>query len=162
VKRSQALDAVCGYLRSGLLGAHPLEPHPWPEWESLIEVSRSHYVAPALAWCLRGDALPPADVRRHFDAVLMLNGKRNEKLLNGLARVAAALNAIDVEPILLKGAAHLVEGLYPAPCLRVVGDLDLLVAENRLESGAEALQRIGFKAGGPPLPENHHHWPHYA
>jgi hypothetical protein len=98
-------------------------------------------------------------VRRYFDAVLMLNGRRNEKLLKGLARVAAVLNAIEIQPVLLKGAAHLVEELYPARCLRVVGDLDVLVAENRLESAAAALQRMGFRAGGPAQPENHHHWP---
>ena len=119
--RSRALDAVCGHLRAGLLGARPPKPHPWLGWEQLIEVSRSHYVAPSLAWCLRGDALLPADVRRHFDALLMLNGKRNEKLLKGLARVATVLNAVDVEPVLLKGAAHLVEGVYPTRSLRVVG-----------------------------------------
>src|SRR5262249_34829931 len=98
-------------------------------------------------------------MRRYFDAVLMLNGRRNEKLLKGWARVATVLNAVDVEPVLLKGAAHLVEGVYPTRSLRVVGDLDVLVAENRLASAAEALQKIGFKAGGPAQPENHHHWP---
>ena len=119
--RSRALDAVCGHLRAGLLGARPPKPHPWLGWEQLIEVSRSHYVAPALAWCLREETLLPTGMRRYFDAVLMLNGRRNEKLLKGLARVATVLNAVDVEPVLLKGAAHLVEGVYPTRSLRVVG-----------------------------------------
>jgi Uncharacterised nucleotidyltransferase len=69
------------------------------------------------------------------------------------------LNAIDIEPVLLKGAAHLVEGVYPTAGLRVVGDLDVLVPEDRVMSAAEALQKVGFKIGGPTVPENHHHWP---
>jgi hypothetical protein len=128
-------------------------------WESLIEVSHPHYATPALAWCLRDNAFLPADVRRYFHAVYFLNEKRNEKLLKALVRVATALNAIDIEPVLLKGSAHLVEGIYPAAGLRVVGDLDLLVPEDRVTSAADALQKMGFTVGGPPLPENHHHWP---
>jgi hypothetical protein len=146
-------------LRAGLLGRPSPGRHPSLAWEPLIEVSSRHCVTPALAWCLKDKSFLPADVRRYFDAVLILNGKRNEKLLAGLARVAAALNAIEIEPVLLKGAAHLVEGLYPAPGLRVVGDLDLLVSEVRVTGAAEALQKIGFTVGGPTLPENHHHWP---
>lgn len=148
---------MCGHLRAGLLGARSPKPHPRLGWESLIEVSRSHYVAPALAWCLREEKL--LGLRGYCDAVLMLNDRRNEKLLKGLARVAATLNAIDVEPVLLKGAAHLVEEIYPARCLRVVGDLDILVPEDRVKCSAEALQKIGFTVGGPPQPETHHHWP---
>jgi hypothetical protein len=98
-------------------------------------------------------------VRGYFDAVLLLNGKRNEQLLVTLARTAATLNAIDIEPVLLKGAAHLIEPIYPALGLRVVGDLDMLVPEDRVRAAAEALQKIGFTGGGPNLPANHHHWP---
>jgi Uncharacterised nucleotidyltransferase len=159
VRQSRALNVVCGHLRAGLLGGPPPGEHPWLAWESLIEVSSRHCVTPALAWCLRDKAFLPADARRYFDAVLTLNGKRNEKLLKALARVAAALNAIDIEPVLLKGAAHLVECVYPAPGLRMLGDLDVLVAEDRVKNAAGALQKIGFTAGGPTLPENHHHWP---
>ncbi len=159
MKRSRAFNAVCGHLRAGLLGARSPGWHPWLEWESLVEVSRSHYVSPALAWCLRNKSSLPAELRGYCEAVLMLNGKRNEKLLKGLARVAAVLNAIDIEPVLLKGAAHLVECIYPAPSIRTVGDLDVLVPEDRVKCAAEALKKIGFKVGGPEQPENHHHWP---
>jgi hypothetical protein len=159
VERSPVLKAVCDHLRNGLLGASLPSCHPSLAWEQLIEVSRAHYVAPALAWCLRDRPSLPDDVSGYIRAVLILNQKRNEKLLNTLARVAAALNAINIEPVLLKGVAHLVEGVYPTLSLRVVGDVDVLVPEDRVKRAAEALQKIGFKAGGPILPENHHHWP---
>ena len=56
-----------------------------------------------------------------------------------LDEVKDALNAIGIEPVLLKGAAHLVGGVYPAPSLRVVGDLDVLVPEERVKTAAETL-----------------------
>jgi hypothetical protein len=158
-ERALPLNTVCDHLRAGLLGAElPSRPR-WPAWEALIEVGVTHRVTPALAWCLSDRAFLPDDVSRYFRAALIINEKRNEKLLQSLARVAAALNAIDIEPVLLKGAAHLVEGIYPAAGLRVVGDVDLLVPEQRLKNAADALQQIGFTVGGPVLPEDHHHWP---
>jgi hypothetical protein len=53
---------------------------------------------------LRDHSFVPTDVCRYFHAVSSVNERRNEKLLKGLAPVAAALNAIDIEPVLLKGA----------------------------------------------------------
>ena len=159
MKRSGAIKAVSDYLRAGLLGARSPDWHPWLAWKIVIEVGDQHYVTSALAWCLRDKAYLPIHVRRHLDAVLILNGKRNQKLLKVLARVAAALNAIDIEPVLLKGAAYLVEGIYPAPGLRMLGDLDLLMREDRVKVSAEALQKIRIQVAGPALPENHHHWP---
>ena len=155
---TQALAAICYHLRGGLLGTRPR----WRRrlaWASLIDIGTQQYVTPALAWCLRDKSFVPADVRGYFKAVLLLNEQHNEKLLNGLARVAATLNQIDIEPVLLKGAAHLVERVYPAPGVRLVGDLDVLISEDRVTKAAEALQKIGFAIGGPTIPQNHHHWP---
>jgi hypothetical protein len=115
-------------------------------------------VTPALAWCLRDAHDVPGDVRDYLAAVLRLNAKRNAQLLDALHRVVAGLNAIDIEPVLLKGAARLVEGIYPAPELRVLGDLDVLIPQDRAEHVASALANIGFTPGDP-VPENHHHLP---
>lgn len=159
MNRWHAFNAVCGQLRAGLLGGRSLDRQPRVRWEELIEISSSHCVTPVLAWCLQDKAYLPADVRGYFDAILSLNSTRNACILDGLARVVTALNAIDIEPVLLKGAAHLVEGLYPAPGLRVVGDVDILVPEDRAKSAAAALQCIGFVVSAVNLPETHHHLP---
>jgi len=157
MEQSRVFRALCHHLRHGLLEGWLPAWYPWIGWEQLMEVSRGHYVAPALAWCLKDKPLP-TKVSQQFRAISILNEKRNEKLLDTVARVAAALNAIDIEPVLLKGAAHLVEGIYPAIGLRMVGDLDLLVPEDQVIGAAAALQKIGFKFGSLILPENHHHW----
>jgi hypothetical protein len=144
VTRWEAFSAVCSYLRAGLLGGEPATIDD-SSWELLVEASSYHFVTPALAWCLqRGQIVPPADVREYFDKILALNAKHNENLLASLTRTVRALNAIDIEPVLLKGSARLIEETYPAPTLRFVGDLDVLIPADRSAPAATALKSIGF------------------
>jgi hypothetical protein len=126
----------------------------------LINASSRHLATPALAWCLQNHQGLPADFKAYFEAVLGLNEDRNKAMLSGLIRVVVALNAHDIEPILLKGAARLVDGVYPHPSIRFLGDLDLLIEPGRVEEAANALKKIGF-APKPddPVGLDHHHLP---
>ena len=157
--RWQAFTVICDYLRAGLLGGKPPKPAGGISWELLIEISSFHSVTPALAWCLKEHEEVPSEIREYFDAVLVLNSQRNESLLEGLARTVGALNAIDIEPVLLKGAAHLVEGIYPESMLRILGDLDILIPAERSADAVAALQTMGFgaKPDGVIPPPSHHH-----
>ena len=158
--RWDALVAVCGHLRAGLLGGAPFDPPADGRWELLIEASSHHYVTPALAWCLRDRADVPSDVREYLGAALTLNDERNKRLTEALVRIVAVLNAIGIEPILLKGAARLVDGVYPAPKLRFLGDLDLLIPEERLLDASTALKGAGFDIELPvEFGHDHHHLP---
>jgi hypothetical protein len=151
---------LCRYLRAGLLAGPPPEPGADVRWELLIEASSHHYVTPALAWCLRDQLGLPSDVREYLDAALALNERRNERLIEALVRIVAALNMIGIEPVLLKGAARLVDGVYPAVKLRVLGDLDVLIPGNRSADAAMALKRIGFYLEADArLDAAHHHLP---
>jgi hypothetical protein len=157
--RWEAFNAVCGHLRAGLLGGPSFEWDTQAPWELLVECAGRHNVTPALAWCLMDDARLADDVRAYLAAVVTLSGKRNERLLDGLANVVGMLNAFDIEPVLLKGGAYLVEGIYPAAGLRVVSDIDLLVPEDRAKQAAAALDAIGFVVAPILLPANHLHLP---
>jgi len=159
VTRWDAFTAVCNYLRAGLLKSTPLLRVNDPSWTLLVEVSSDHYVTPALAWCLKDLTEIPSEIREYFDSVLALNAQRNEALLAGLARIVAALNAIDIEPVPLKAAARLFEADYPAPALRFLGDLDVLIPAKRSADAVAALQSIGFSANADDYdcPPSHHH-----
>jgi hypothetical protein len=161
MNRWQAFTTICDHLRGGLLGGKPPELADGISWDLLIEISSFHYVTPALAWCLKDQAEVPSEIREYFDAVLLLNKQRNESLIEALARIVGALNAIDIEPVLLKGAAHLVESIYPEPMLRFLGDLDILIPAHRSAHAVAALQTIGFgeKPGHVVPPPSHHHLP---
>ena len=72
-------------------------------------------------------------------------------MLDGLELAVAALNSADCQPVLLKGAAALLdEGLYPDVSMRYLCDLDILVPLSRLHDAAIALKRIGFQAVPEP------------
>ena len=158
--RWEAFTTICSYLRAGLLGGERA-PKRDMVWELIIEVASFHYVTPALGSCLGADGDVPPDVRDYFEFAAALNSQRNEKILSGLARIAALLNAIDIEPLLLKGAAHLVEGTYPEPSMRILGDVDILIPASRSGDAAAALKAAGFgtKFSDVIPPPAHHHLP---
>ena len=158
--RWEALTKICSYLRAGLLGGER-ELNRDLTWELIIEVASFHHVTPALASCLNKVEDVPAHVRDYFQSVLALNMQRNEQMLSGLARVASLLNAIDIEPVLLKGAAHLVGGTYPEPSMRILGDVDVLIPATRSAEAVAALEDAGFgtKSSDVVPPPTHHHLP---
>ena len=155
--RWEAFTETCGFLRAGLLGgAHPSARDV--AWELMIEVASFHFVAPALAWCLRGGPMP-AEVGEYFSSVQALNRQRNDRMLAGLARVVSLLNKAGIEPILLKGCAMLAEEFYPDASLRLMGDADILIPRERAAAAAAALVDAGFaaKPSDVIVPPDHHH-----
>ena len=157
--RWEAFSSVCAHLRAGLLGGE--HPHATDvAWESMIEVASFHYATTTLAACLAADADAPGDVRDYFRSALALNEKRNEKILATLARVAGLLNAIDIEPLLLKGVALLVDGIYPQASMRLLGDIDLLIPTGRSAEACAALKAAGYDTKWSAVaPPTHHHLP---
>lgn len=144
MSRWHALETTCAHLRAGLLdGAHAPVAADCP-WELVIEASSHHYVSAALGWCLTDAPGTPDEVRGYFEAVLSLNAERNQKIMGQLALVLKILNAIGIEPVLLKGAAHLLDGLYPDPGLRILSDLDILIPAERAGAADAALRDLGF------------------
>lgn len=158
MNRWDAFVAVCGHLRAGLLGGEPRSLADNISWELLVEASSHHRVTPTLAWCLNDRADVPAEVREYLDGILALNSRRNKALLAGLQRIVAACNAVGIEPVPLKGAARLVERNYPASSLRFLGDLDVLIPEERAVDVVAALRAGGFreKPGSGAAPSDHH------
>jgi hypothetical protein len=156
--RWDAFTALCEYLHAGYLGgARPAAREI--SWQLLIEIASFHYVTPALARCFENEPRVPDDVCEYFAAAAALNAERNEKMLAGLARVAGLLNAVAIEPMLLKGAALLAERIYPDPSMRLLGDIDILIPADRTGEALAALNAGGFtmKPAGVVPPPAHHH-----
>lgn len=108
------------------------------EWEGLLHLSGEHLVVPQLRWALREQGLwaaLPAEVADYLDAVYTLNLERNCGCEEQLRELVTRLNGIGVVPVLLKGAAALIDGLYPTAGERMMSDLDVLVPANRLPEG---------------------------
>lgn len=112
------------------------------DWTEILTLACEELVAPELCARLQHDLLPEhvlaflADVRAR-------NRERNRRLLSMLSEAVAALNAADVEPVLLKGAAlHAQVGDCAAD--RMMADIDLLVLPAEFDRGLTALANAGF------------------
>lgn len=148
--RWQIFDQLCGLLRAGLRHTPP-QLTDNPEWERLIEASSYHHVTPFLAWCLQNSEKVDPDVKGYLAAAFMLNTQRNQQLVLVLERVAQALNAIGIVPVVFKGAAHLATALYPSQGLRIAGDIDLLLPVARTTDIGDALRQAGLDPVETPV-----------
>jgi hypothetical protein len=160
---------------TGALG-HPLTSSDLPaspaQWAKVLRLSGDHLVTPQLRWALRErdlfSTLPP-DVAEYLEAIYTLNLDKNARCEEQLAQFIRALNSVEVRPLLLKGAAVIVGGLYPTPGERIITDIDVLVPSKRLPEILERLNVEGYRlANGngnsgkmEQHPKNltHHHYP---
>lgn len=121
------------------------------DWDELIALANRHYMVPALYCALlqRGLLeLLPDQAREYAAAVHALNVKRNQDLLAQLVRVTRLLNDAGIEPVLIKGAAALVEQWMPDPGSRFMFDLDLLVMKGEGERAFALLCEAGYEISG--------------
>jgi hypothetical protein len=80
------------------------------EWARLIYIANLHYAAPLLhdAVYARGLlARLPDDIRGYLVAIRHANAERNDDIRRQVDDFLPALNAVGIEPILLKGGAFL-------------------------------------------------------
>lgn len=134
------------------------------DWGLVVAMANQLLVTPALWVGLRDKDLAadlPPELREYLEAFHAVNAERNQRLKDQVVAAVRALNGRGVEPVLLKGAAHLFTDTFGDFGARMMGDLDLLVPKDRLATGLAALQSIGYAAGaaGAPKRAEHHHHP---
>jgi hypothetical protein len=153
MSRAAAFRLLCGCLSRDCSPASHDEltrtaQRPSFAWETFLQIAGEALVAPAILGALRSktvDKAFPQEVIDFFDGVAVLNRQRNERLLDDALEIAAALNQIDVVPVFLKGAAHLLSGLYPDLAERMTLDIDVLVPADRLSDCVHRLHANGFQ-----------------
>jgi Uncharacterised nucleotidyltransferase len=137
---------------------------PAAELVGLARLAGRHYVTPMLAACIADPELRqrlPEDFALYLDFVHTENSRRNHALRVQLRETAGCLNEIGIEPVVLKGAIRLVDGLYPDLGWRFMRDLDLLVPRDRRFDVVARLASIGYSFTLEPaeLPVQHRHLP---
>lgn len=152
--RPESIEALRAEIRSGQLS-----------WEAMISLANGQLVTPALWAALKKKGLTeelPGDLRNYLDELHQLNAQRNAHLQAQLLETVQQLNNINVSPVLLKGALHLVTDMYGDPGARIMSDIDLLVPGDDTKKCMVALQEIGYRTNEEKLddyPEQHHHCP---
>ncbi len=121
----------------------PFEALPPAARDELLSAAARHGLLAAVA-----GRLPPDDpaLRARFERLAAGSRLRDARLREVLEEVLAALAALGVRPVALKGPV-LADRIYADPGLRASSDLDLLVPEDELQRTAAALLRLGFRRG---------------
>lgn len=149
LRRWRALQQICALLT--------LSPSPPPsdvaawDWDAFVELANVNAVATALARPLEALGCVPQEVTDYFDTLNELNAGRNALLENALDPLLLGLETVGIKPILLKGAASLVDGLYDDPAERFLSDIDFLVAAERVEDAERCLGAMGYAARSNPV-----------
>ena len=120
---------------------------PGIDWERVVGLASAQFVLPAFAAALqrsRPERITGSGTGRVPEAVHAANLERNAELRDELAAAVGVLNRADIEPVLLKGAIRLLDGLYPDHGWRMLRDLDLLVPKASLAEAIRALEEAGY------------------
>lgn len=135
------------------------------EWERIVWVSTSQFVFPALYLQMKRAGLAgdlPADLAEYMEEFTSMNRERNLKIIAQANEITAIMTRCRIEPLFLKGTSNLLEGLYEDIAERMMGDIDLLVAEKDIPMAVKALRDDGYFVAGDSEAEiypGHLHFP---
>lgn len=116
-------------------------------WKSVVYQSSNQFVLPALYLNLKRNALLfdlPKDLVVHLEDITNLNRERNLSILNQLENITALLRENGIEPVFLKGTAHLLDGLYADIGERMIGDIDFILEEKEAYIAFQILLGNGY------------------
>lgn len=141
-------------IAGALVGQTELPREPW-DWDATIRIAAREEILPAL----HGRLNCPTEIANFFSGIHELNSERNRALLAQTEAVAALLNRVGIEPVLLKGAAYLLSGVYADQGDRLLHDIDLLVPPDQSRQAYELVHQAGYQ---PYIPNPtalvlHHH-----
>jgi len=128
--------------------AQALAAYTPADWESVMSAAELRGVQPLLAWRLSHGAEKlslPQNCQEELQRSLLNCAGRNIQRFHGLDAILARMAEIHTPVILLKGA-HLAKFVYPHPGARPMGDLDLLIPQDRLDRAHQVLTSMGYTA----------------
>ncbi len=152
----------CAHLPGDAVAAQKLAEtvDSFQAWDALIPLAEAHSLSPLLYTHLQSlDTLPP-NTKLQLQGLFLRHKRANEIRLAGLAQILAVLEAEQIPVIVLKGGA-LAPQIYPAPGLRPMSDLDILVPPAQVFTVQTILRDLGFTDSLPddPTPPDHRHLP---
>ena len=117
-------------------------------WEQLIQFADASYLSPALYLGLRRHGLfsmlNQEEVQGYFEAIHFLSVDRNQRLKAQSVDLIKMLNSAGIEPVLLKGIAGILDGLYEDDGERIMSDIDVLIDTSELTKAVDVMRRNGY------------------
>ncbi|MGI9658369.1 MAG: nucleotidyltransferase domain-containing protein, partial [Gaiellaceae bacterium] len=126
------------------------------DWRYLMLVAMRHAIAPLLHHGLseagRHADLPAVPVMPELETIAAGARARSLRVYDVVAHVSNELEQEGIRALALKDVSLAVD-TYPAPGLRPIGDVDLLVDKAEFAAAAAVLERLGFaKVPSSPTP----------
>jgi len=127
---------------------------PFFNWDDIVVEGSKHLVLPAIYCQLRSKHLLhllPDDLNDYLEEITSLNKDRNMAIVNQVYSLSNILNEHRIEHVFLKGAALLAGGFFNNVSERMLGDIDILVAEDQLDFAFSLLKENGYTASEQTL-----------
>lgn len=136
---------VINLIASVINGTQPPENDESISWESIVEFSKKQSVLNIVSYaCERLKNKPDAKMMKYLREFRMqkivVEAQQEIEFCDAMDK----LESMGVRHMPLKG--YIVKSLYPSPDMRTMGDLDLLIDEERCEEVVEAFVSDGFTA----------------
>ena len=142
---NEPLLEMCNRAAGWLNGESTTDPH-WPAdwWAMFKQVARVHGIAPLLHECLSGASWLNDPLRNWLAGQHQHNAQRIERMQAELTELLALFARHNLPVMPLKGSILAVE-YYPAPGLRPMADLDLLIRPHEFDRAAALLAQLGYR-----------------
>lgn len=134
-------------------------PGPADAWEQVGRLAQQHDLAAAVWASLRETGMTEVvggPTAGRLQAAYLTNTVRNHAFQRQAAHAMEALNRADIEPLLIKGGLYLFDSTFSDRAARVMGDIDMLVRSDDLQTAISVLEAIGYRVKrGKPFEHPH-------
>ncbi len=124
-------------------------------WDSFVKIGSSHYIIPALYYKLKERdyiKLLNDELVSYLEEIYSQNLKRNLELVKEVNEISNLFKSNNIDHVFLKGAA-LANSIYKESLgIRMVGDIDVLIAKDQIFKAKSLLEDFGYKAKDPLFP----------
>ena len=120
----------------------PLSIAPSADWPSILTEANRHAVTALLYPTLKKLPDVPADILSQVRRTALFSAGAFDALLRSQAEIIAMLEEHHIPCAILKGTS--VACCYPHPELRMPGDIDILVGEEKLQEACDVFAAAGY------------------
>ena len=117
------------------------------DWETVVEVSTTHYVLPAMYCNLERVGFLhylPQELVNFMEHISNLNKERNQQIITQAKDLNTLLLKNNIIPIFLKGTGNLLAGIYDDIAERMLGDIDFLFSKEDYPNAITVLRENGY------------------
>ena len=126
-------------IKAAMFGIDPVLPGD-VDWDALLREAESQTVTGLVA------SKVPSGVVGKWKTAAARSEASFLRVLHGQKRLVQLLEDAGIPLVILKGTAAAM--YYPAPCRRMMGDVDFLVPQDRFEQAARLMEKNGYRPFG--------------